>query len=232
MGSGIHRVGLAAALLAAGVVVASAWSRMSTARTGDVPPVPGRKASGEGLGRIELDPPCPWRDPAGDLARFFPGAVGSTNRLHVLSGVRPEIARRLGRPPSASEHSLPVEEVLRGREVVGRILTRRVKGASGVVELVIALDREGRIAGLSIQRSREPEEVLTRIGGSWLDAFAGRLPTAELPAVPDGTAPGDAAAVTAEAIRDAVRTAGTLLAIAQERERERERAGVAGGGGR
>jgi hypothetical protein len=41
---------------------------------------------------------CPWRDPDGDRKRFFPGSSGYADELAALSGQRPELQRRLGRP--------------------------------------------------------------------------------------------------------------------------------------
>src|SRR3954466_4171163 len=81
-------------------------------------------------------PMCPWREPASDLHSFFPEATGYQVETRVLSGVRLQLAQRLGRAPTGDENALRVYRVYREETPVGAVLTRRVKGQSGAIELV------------------------------------------------------------------------------------------------
>lgn len=149
---------------------------------------------------------CPWREPDSDLAAWFPGATRTETEVLILSGLRPELAARLGRPVTAEENALHLHRVLENGRQRGEVVVRRVKGESGAVELVVALSPDGSVLGIRVQRSREPDAVAVALGSSWLGSFRGRTardplqPGADLPAVPE------AARVTAAAICDGVRS--------------------------
>lgn len=128
-----------------------------------------------GAARIEGAPMVPWRDPAGDIARWFPGANRGETEIRILSALRPELAQRLGRPPTAEENALHLHRVLRDTHLLGEVATRRVKGESGAVELSVALDSDRKLRGVRIQRTREPAMVAAAIGETWLDSFRGLL---------------------------------------------------------
>src|SRR5512138_3663688 len=85
-----------------------------------------------------LAPMCPWRDPEADLPKLFPGASRYDPQTHILSGMRLELALRLGRPPGADENALQVYNIYRLDRMQGQVVTRRVKGSYGAIELVIA----------------------------------------------------------------------------------------------
>ncbi len=106
-----------------------------------------------------LAPLCPWRNPEADLPILFPGATRYAVEDRVLSGLRPELARRLGRLPTGDENVLQVYRVYRAEEPVGELVTRRVKGTFGAIELVIAADNVRRLKGILIQRMRESQAV-------------------------------------------------------------------------
>jgi hypothetical protein len=118
---------------------------------------------------------CPWREPEADLGRFFPGPTGWQAETRILSGQRLELRRLLGRVLDADENSLRVYRVLQGDRDLGAILTRRVKGEHGAIEIVLALDGAGRISGLRLQRHREPEAIAHALQDPvWLSAFSGK----------------------------------------------------------
>ncbi len=107
----------------------------------------------------QLAPMCPWRNPEGDLPRLFPGALRFELETRILSGLRPEMARRLGRAPGPDENALQVFRIYHGDEPVGEVAARRVKGTFGAIEVVVAADNAGELRGVLIQRSREPQPV-------------------------------------------------------------------------
>lgn len=125
--------------------------------------------------RIEGASMVPWRDPAGDVARWFPGADRSETEVRILSALRPELARRLGRPPTAGENALHLHRVLRGTHLLGEVATQRVKGESGAVELSVAFDSDRNLRGARLQRIREPAAVTAALGEAWLDSFRGLI---------------------------------------------------------
>ena len=126
---------------------------------------------------IELAPMCPWREPEADLRAFFPDATTHHQEVRILSGLRLEIRRRLGRPPTPEENALYLNDVSQGSRRVGTILTRRVKGEYGGIEVVLALNADGTARGVRLQREREPEPISTAIRSpGWLGQFRGWSP--------------------------------------------------------
>jgi hypothetical protein len=143
------------------------------------------------LRRVELAPMCPWRDPDADLRAFFPDATGHRTEVRILSGALMELARRLGRRPAAEEYSLYVHRVFHEQQRLGAVLTRRVKGEYGAIELVLAVGADGAVRGARLQRWREPEPIAAVLRDShWLGAFAGKTARSDwrlgqdIPAVP------------------------------------------------
>src|SRR5258706_14616124 len=107
------------------------------------PPVDKSRAST--ISEIELPPMCPWREPARDLPMLFPSATHYVKETRILSGVRPQLQRRLGRFPGPEENSLLIHRVRNGTALVGSVLVRRVKGEHGGVEVRAAGPPEGTI---------------------------------------------------------------------------------------
>ena len=170
---------------------------------------------------VPVAPLCPWRNPEGDLEQLFPGASGYTRETRILSGLRTELAHVLGRRPTAEENALQVYRIFRGKDVVGTITTRRVKGRFGAMELVIASDARGRIAGWLLQRSREPAAIAEAIQSiSWRERFAGRDVNSSWDSEELLAGLPEPARMSAGAIVEGVRTAGILLA-ASERDSSR-----------
>jgi hypothetical protein len=127
---------------------------------------------------VELAPMCPWREPEADLRTFFPGATGHRQQSRILSAQRLEIQRRLGRPPTPEENALYLNQVLSGEKPLGVILTRRVKGEFGGIEVVLAINPDGTARGVRLQREREPEAISAAIRSpKWLSHFRGWSPT-------------------------------------------------------
>src|ERR1043166_2207819 len=87
---------------------------------------------------IQSEPLGPRRDPAQDLRLFFPEATRYEVETVILSGRRTELTQRLGRQPTGDENALHVNRVYVGNGAVGAVLTRRVQGAYGGVELGFA----------------------------------------------------------------------------------------------
>jgi hypothetical protein len=139
----------------------------------------------------EPAPLCPWRDPASDLKQFFPDANRNEVETRILSGQRIELAERLGRTPTGDENALHVWRVYAGESLLGSVLTRRVKGEYGVIELVLAVEPNGSVRGVRLQRLREPEPISQALQNpNWLRSFEGRRAEsswklgADIPGVP------------------------------------------------
>ncbi len=107
----------------------------------------------------EAAPLCPWREPDSDLKAFFPTATRYETETRILSGLRLEVTRRLGRAPLPEENALRLFRIYRDQTPLGAVLVRRVKGQYGAIELVLAADSRQQVRGLRLQRLREPESI-------------------------------------------------------------------------
>lgn len=160
-------------------------------------------------------PLCPWREPAEDLNRFFPDATRYQIETRILSGRRVELGRRLGRAPTGDENALHIYRIYQEQTPLGAVLTRRVKGVYGAIELVLAVGAEGATLGLRLQRLREPEPIASALQNpDWLRAFAGRRADGsvqwDVPAVPPE------ARASASAVVEGVRSLLILLAATND----------------
>jgi hypothetical protein len=158
-------------------------------------------------------PMCPWREPANDLNLFFPEATGYQVETRILSGLRLQLAQRLGRAPTGDENALRVYRVYRRETPVGAVLTRRVKGVNGAIEIVMGVNASQEVCGVRLQRLREPEEIAASLQNpQWLQAFEGKCDNASWQlgnGIPEVT---EAARGSAVAIVDGVRSSLILLA--------------------
>ncbi len=166
--------------------------------------------------RVETAPMCPWREPEADLRRFFPGATGYRTQVRILSALRVELSRRLGRPPSAEENAVYLYEVDRGGDAEGTVLVRRVKGEYGAIEVVLAVNKSGSVRAVRIQRLREPPAITRALTApEWLAAFRGQDAASDWrlgAAVPEVPAP---ARPSAQAVLNGVRSQLILLEVAR-----------------
>jgi hypothetical protein len=166
----------------------------------------------------EAGPLCPWRQPETDLKELFPNATRYETETRVLSGLRTELAQSLGRTPTGDENALRLFRVFGENTMLGTILTRRVKGEYGAIELVLATDPNGKVSGLRLQRLREPEPIAKALQNpSWQHWFEGKnarsaaLQTGEgIPEVPVE------AQASARAVTEGVRSLLILLAVADD----------------
>ena len=167
---------------------------------------------------IESAPMCPWREPEEDLRLMFPGASTYRDETRILSGVRPELAKRLGRLPSAEENALRVHRVYTGENDLGAILVRRVKGEHGAIELVVAVTEEGTVRGLRLQRLREPESIARILQEpGWLASFTGKTATNHFKLEEDVPGVATEARASAEAVTDGMRSLLVLFEMSNER---------------
>lgn len=172
---------------------------------------------------IEPAPVCPWREPEGDLQRFFPGGATYSSETRILSGVRVELAKQLGRLPEAEENSITLYRVFAGSNRVGTVLTRRVKGEHGGIELVLALNGSHEVDGVRLQRIREPEAISKCLHDpGWLGQFRGRSHHRGWDSDDVRGLPKEAH-ISARAIREGIRSLLILLAAAESTERPPKR---------
>lgn len=206
--------GLLIALVAAAALAAGAW-RLTAAG----PAIPTHTAAAHPL--IEAAPLCPWRDPEGDLLRFFPGATGHREELKILSHLRVALIHDLGRPLTAEELLLRPYRITAGAAPLGSVLVRRVKGEFGAIELVLAVAPDGRVRGLRLQRQREPTSVAALLTSPrWLDAFQGKSADSPLRVGEDLPAVPRKARISADAIADGVRASLILFRAAEQHGRD------------
>ena len=88
------------------------------------------------VSRMESAPLCPWREPEADMRRYFPEATRFVTETRILSGLRVELARDIGRIPTPEENALNLHRVFAGSNELGCVVTRRVKGQHGAIELI------------------------------------------------------------------------------------------------
>ncbi|HLJ57310.1 MAG TPA: hypothetical protein VKT77_19895, partial [Chthonomonadaceae bacterium] len=118
---------------------------------------------------------CPWRTPDADRLRYFPGSLSSRDESLILSRQRLALKDRLGRTPLADDNAIIVHRILGPEGPQGVVVTRRVRGECGLIELVLATDSQGRVVGAKLQRHREPEATARALDSpSWLGAFRGK----------------------------------------------------------
>ena len=123
---------------------------------------------------------CPWRDPKGDLARFFPGEKSWHQETLILSSHRGEILKRLGPGEALDSNSLYVYRVGSSKiDPVGSLLVKRFAGEYGAIEAVIAVSPARRIVGVRVQRHREPPESAKALEST--AGFAGKTAGDPLP---------------------------------------------------
>jgi hypothetical protein len=158
-------------------------------------------------------PLCPWREPENDLKQFFPGATRCERETRILSGRRVELAEQLGRIPTGDENALHVYCIYREQTPLGVVLTRRVKGEYGAIELVLAVNADGTVRGLRLQRLREPAPIAAALQNpDWLHSFAGRRAADSWKLGQDVPEVAAAARSSAEAIVEGARSLLILLA--------------------
>ena len=158
-------------------------------------------------------PLCPWREPASDLKRFFPNATRYEPETRILSGQRLELGARLGRIPTGDENALHLCRSYEDQSPLGVILTRRVKGAYGAIELVLAVGTNGQVRGVRLQRLREPEPIAAALQSpDWLRSFDGQRGDSSWQLGRDIPNVLPEASASAEAIMDGVRSLLILLA--------------------
>jgi hypothetical protein len=118
---------------------------------------------------------CPWRAPDKDRRRYFPGSTATRDETLILSRQRLEVQKRLGRMPGADDNALIVHRIVGTGASPGVVVTRRVRGECGLIELVLATDSSGRVLGAEIQRHREPASTAQALQSEqWLSAFHGK----------------------------------------------------------
>jgi hypothetical protein len=162
-------------------------------------------------------PLCPWRDPANDLKRFFPNATRYEPETGILSGRRLELAERLGRVPTGDENALHLYRCYEEQTLLGAVLTRRVKGAYGAIELVLAVGTNGQARGLRLQRLRESEPVAAALQNpDWLRSFDGQRSDSAWKLGRDIPEVAPEARASAEAIMEGARSLLVLLATSDE----------------
>ncbi len=165
---------------------------------------------------VEPNPLCPWREPESDLRRFFPEANRHETETRILSGLRVELAKQLGRQPEAAENTLTLHRIYKDSRPLGCVLARRVKGEHGAIEIVLAVTAQGAVQGARLQRLREPATISAALqDGEWLKAFDGRTHEQGWESDDLRRLPPEARS-SAHAIRDGVRSL-TILFAAGER---------------
>ena len=120
----------------------------------------------------------PWRDPESDIKHVFPGAtIPDTGNPTIipLSRHRLTLIKKLGQLDSNALYAHKIQ----GKGVV---LLRRTKGESGAIEVVLFITTDNTVAGVIIQRHREPAIIAKQLlDPAFLNAFKGLAPTSTFP---------------------------------------------------
>lgn len=118
--------------------------------------------------------PVPWRDAGDDMTNWFPGATQYHAHDVILSDKRAQLRAQLGRELNPGEMELHTYLVMSNKVQLGTVITRRVKGVHGAIEMAVGIDPQGKLKSLKIQRIREPEEIIKGLAEYHLeDRFVG-----------------------------------------------------------
>lgn len=119
---------------------------------------------------------CVWRDPERTMAQLFPKAKDYQSLTRKISPeTRARIEQRLGTPLDESEREEWGSYRITGPggQELGRIIACAQKGEYGVIEVVMGVSNDGRVVGVSIQRSRERVNAALKAPG-FLRQFEGK----------------------------------------------------------
>jgi hypothetical protein len=167
-------------------------------------------------GASEPSPIVPWREPARDLAVFFPGATNHLAEERIITGLLVPARKRLGRPLHPDENPLRIYRVFGGMGHAGSILVSRAKGEYGGIEIVLGVETNGAVRGVRIQSQREPLTVAEAITAThWLEGFRGKTAESSLQLGADIPEVPVTARASAQAIADTVRSQLVILQYAE-----------------
>lgn len=204
-------LGFLASASLAGVVAAFAIPRLTAPPVLEVV-----DASASALAK-KYDAPsglCPWRNPVSDMKAFFPSATSSREEFLALSRYTTEIERKIRRKPTGEETGVQIHRIFNGEEAIGAVAARRVKGESGAIEAVLAIDKSNRVVGVKIQRMREPEAVAKILKNQgYLDFFKGKTVESDWLCHCDQVEISPKALKSVDAVQGALHTLMVLLTI-------------------
>lgn len=167
----LRRRAMVLAGLVAGTAVGGLWWSLRA-------PEPTETIFEPDIAPVESAAICPWRNPEADLAKFFPGADRWTIESLILSSLIVDLEESLGRWLTPEENPLRRHRVWQNGESPGAVLTHRLRGEHGAIEIVLAVDERDHVRGVGVQRMREPLAIAAVLtNASWLAAFNGRSAT-------------------------------------------------------
>lgn len=115
---------------------------------------------------------CVWVNPDRDIKNFFPGAKSySTEVVKYTKAQGKEIEKRIDGKLDPDENEFKFYRVKKDDEVVGTVLTHQARGKYGAVQTVVAIDNDGKVIGVYVQRHREPTNLNKE---SFLQQFEGK----------------------------------------------------------
>ncbi|MBN2482830.1 MAG: hypothetical protein JXD21_01350 [Candidatus Omnitrophica bacterium] len=109
---------------------------------------------------------CTLNDPERDLRRIFPESTGYKTSFHTIEGAGREglkkkveslLNDRLDPVYEAEDVPYAYYDVLKGKEVIGRVHGINQKGAYGGIQIILATDLEGNIVDFYYQRISSPQ---------------------------------------------------------------------------
>jgi len=141
---------------------------------------------------------CVWRDPERTMQKLFPEArdyKSATVKFTTenVAAIEKELGSSVEEPSQGGEFSFyDIIGTTGGKpRKIGTIIALAGKGEYGVIEVVIGVDRSGKILGTYIQRSRERVTKALE-SPAFLEQFTGKTRTDSLdvvkPASPDAAA--------------------------------------------
>lgn len=109
---------------------------------------------------------CTLNDPDRDVKRLFPESTGYKTQFITIKErggeeLKDEIEERLGDKFDTVYESIDIPyahyDVLKGKELIGRIHGVNQKGIYGGIQIILATDLEGKIIGFYYQKISSPE---------------------------------------------------------------------------
>ena len=152
---------------------------------------------------------CVWRDPERTMQRLFPRARDyKTVMVKLAPATVAAIEKGLGTGLDSSEKTeFSFYDITGGSgkaEVVGTVLALAGKGQYGAIEVVIGVDRDARIVGTYIQRSRERATKALQ-SAEFLKQFEGKTRNDALEVGKDLKAPSADAEAASKVVAEVVR---------------------------
>lgn len=116
---------------------------------------------------------CIWRNPERTMERIFPNAQDyQTITKQISSKSLQQIEDKAGKLLAGQREAFQYYELKGNSKSLGHILASTQKGEYGAIEFVFGIDKDKKITGIYIQRSRERDREFRK--KEFLNQFIGK----------------------------------------------------------